>query len=545
MNKTDGSPAGTNLDGIPSKPRGTVYFHQNRQFKPTRLKELQLPLGKNIDVLDVLIDENCLVHLINCNENESRNFISALLELLKRLMDEDELKYQKFRYRKHQVFFYFCALDRDCFYLLSKIPRCHYEIRLAYGTRIVSFRDSQDLIDCFTTLKLRKVTQDCFPPEPSDIQSLLKGKDVDTKWMDASYGVDICPESRASKAKAAKNKDGKSQKIEIYAANVAELLQRCIELRFDNSATQFDNSIQVSHVLSSVCTDASQTQRSSFQVGIGKHKTHLCSFLAIALQMPTLTELKSFGGFAEATSNEIVNALKDRPAASASCSPLEIVVGHPPEHHSTINYFWATYKLLDVFHEKKLLSMYLCVNDEVDHRLMEAAVASILKSAYIRKLEIFVSYPNDDTIPEVCDFLFDLTQLCPRLPRGFYVDVKFSDELGWFDPLWRREINRSISRFDHTIDEMNSRELCILTDFVSTKVVASRRQSPIRVLPVDIFRRLREFLTSGPSPYSEDDFEDSDESDESEGELNYFYGYAEDAYNDDEEDDEDDDYYEW
>ena len=53
-----------------------------------------------------------------------------------------------------------CTLDQTCLHLLAKLNALGISnAELGYGTKIVSFQNQDDLIDCFTKLQLISVNQ--------------------------------------------------------------------------------------------------------------------------------------------------------------------------------------------------------------------------------------------------------------------------------------------------------------------------------------------------------------------------------------------------
>ena len=351
-------------------------------FHPWKKITLQLPFDQsNAAFLDewLTFKNDVYMHLVDCNEEVCRDFLSLLVHRLGQLSFKNSLG------RKPSVCFYLCSLDRTCLYWLARLrPAWNVNVYFGYGTKIVAFENAKDLNDWFKLLCLNSVVQQDIHIHPDDEKEVLN--------------------------RIQEHKTGERRKI-------AERNQpdRHVKLEF-GFGSKNETDMFVLWGLESI------RRTGSFELGVNLGETNFLSPIAgHALQVPTVKLFTNSSGAFEPFNTTIVENLKQRPASS---EPLEINITRRCSNGLTntvvSRYFNVTNELLGIFNEKRLTCLDIDLSKSEVCCLLEKVLSVMTVSVHFERLYIDIRHPDPLEHNAVYSFFNNLArQVIPRLVRPF------------------------------------------------------------------------------------------------------------------------------
>ena len=218
----------------------------------------------------------------------------------------------------------------------------------------------------------------------------------------------------------------------------------------------------------------------------------LSAITLLALQVPTLRLMLVSDGNMLAQHVKLLKALENRPAHSRSLDMRMFGFRHR-------NDYIASADLLKIFNEKKLIRLTIRLSHDVSYegsyKLLDKVLDTISKSVYLQELIFYLeefTYEKEDWI-QISHFMERLEKIAPTLVKPLrHVNFEFH---GWYSIYLMNKITMSQERITKIMKLMKDKTLLVIDVLVGAVMFdKSQTNNPIRLLPIDALRDLREFL---------------------------------------------------
>ena len=465
------------------------------------------------DTLKTDLFETSRIYLFNCDAVECRAFLSKVLKVLSKMSfdtkitskQQQEYDFEKYHYHYFNfilldIHFHLCSLDRACMHILAELRGYRCVTVLCNGTRIVSFENEQDLIDCFTSLNLERVNQfESYMPALCS-NEFSKQVDQDQRELENDKAREVPNRLISQIENDNLHPDVKLE--ELYELDFPTFdkhnyperrndfwisaIHTCVELQFFVPST----AVQIPPRSNNV----KNRSQKAFQVQVNvESRRNLSAITLLALKVPTLRSIEIAGEHAPILQQNLLKVLKDSPATNIKS--MDIIV-----YLRDKAYFYVSDELLDIFNEKKLARMKVFLPNKASFYLLDKVVDTISKSIYLQKLEFEMKpmpYETEDWV-KVCEFMGKLVKVAPTLIRPLeYIRFEFLYD-GPCNLEFMTKARESLLRIEKIMSAMEDKHLQILDVLVGATMFEPRKRNcPVAMLPPDIFRALKTFLVSG------------------------------------------------